>query len=87
MDQDNRSFHEWRDMLRRQIERARGLGASEETIETAAYHISNFLANRVDPENAEERLLRELWVASDEDEQRTLAGIITKLMDQEDYPH
>lgn len=81
-----RDFSEWRDTLRQSIGTAKNLGASEETLETATYHVGNFLANRVDPQNPEERLLRELWTVSSEDEQRTLARVITKLMAEEDYP-
>jgi hypothetical protein len=44
--------------------------------------MGDFLAKNVDPENEQERILKQLWDVGNEAEQRTLARLMVKLVDQ-----
>lgn len=75
------NFEEWKSFLEDRVNQARGMGMSDQTIKDVAYAIGDYLAQEIDPENREQRLLKELWDVSSEEEQQTLAGIMVKLVD------
>ncbi|GAB2722413.1 DUF3243 domain-containing protein [Paenibacillus thermoaerophilus] len=77
-----KNFQKWKEFLNDRIDQARGAGMSDETIAKMAVQIGEFLADKVDPENAEERLLKELWDAGDQAERQTLAKLMIKLVDK-----
>jgi hypothetical protein len=72
-------FERWKEFLGNRVEQAEKAGMSEETISKLAFQIGEFLSDKVDPENKEERVLKELWDVSDESERKTLAKIMVKL--------
>ncbi len=74
------SFEQWKQFLSQRVNEAKGSGASEQTIANAAQGIGTFLANKVDPRNREQRLLKELWDAGSKQEQHALASMITKMV-------
>lgn len=74
------SFDQWKDVLSKQVNQAKGAGASQDSIVDAATRIGNFLADKVDPKNRENRLLKELWDKGSQDERHSLASMITKLV-------
>ncbi|MCY0888606.1 MAG: DUF3243 family protein [Alicyclobacillaceae bacterium] len=47
-----------------------------------AAKMGEFLANRVDPKNPEQRLLKELWDSGDTEERKTLARLMVKMADK-----
>ncbi|OTA40374.1 MAG: hypothetical protein A6D92_18560, partial [Symbiobacterium thermophilum] len=55
-------------------------GASQQTITNMATSIGNFLAEKVDPRNREQRLLKELWDVGTEEERKALASMVTKMV-------
>jgi len=75
-----KNFERWKDFLGDRVEQAKKTGMSEETIANLAVQIGEFLSDKVDPENKEERLLKELWDAADDHQRKTLASIIVKLV-------
>lgn len=75
------NFEEWKSFLEDRVNQARGIGMSDQTIKDVAYAIGDYLAQEIDPENREQRLLKELWDVSSEEEQQTLAEIMVKLVD------
>jgi nuclear transport factor 2 (NTF2) superfamily protein len=74
------SFEQWKDFLSRQVNQAQNAGASQNSIIDAATRIGNFLSDKVDPKNREQRLLKELWDKGDQGERHALAGMITKMV-------
>lgn len=74
------SFDQWKQFLSQRVNEAKSAGASETTIANAAAGIGHFLADKVDPRNREQRLLKELWDAGSADEQKALASMITKMV-------
>lgn len=74
------SFEQWKSFLSQQVYQAQGAGASQNTIVNAATRIGDFLANKVDPKNREQRLLKELWDKGNQEERHALAAMITRMV-------
>lgn len=73
-------FQEWKNFLSQRVNQAESIGMNQETINELAYQIGDYLAQGVDPENQQERLLKDLWSVANEEEQRTLAGLMVKMV-------
>ncbi|TGA97639.1 DUF3243 domain-containing protein [Sporolactobacillus shoreae] len=74
------NWDQWKDFLADQMHRAENVGASSETINEFATKIGGYLAEHVDPKNEQERLLSDLWSVADENEHKTIARLIMKLV-------
>ncbi|SFG23616.1 Protein of unknown function [Desulfotomaculum arcticum] len=70
-------------MLNQAINAAEFIGMSEKTIDEIAYRVGDFLANKVDPGNREQKLLNELWVGAGENEKRVLASLLVRMVDND----
>lgn len=76
------NFDRWKEFLGGQVDKAQSMGASTDQIASVAQKMGDFLANKVDPKNAQERLLQQLWSSSNEEEQHTLARVMVKMADR-----
>lgn len=76
------NFDRWKDFLGEQVDKAKAMGVSHERLTDVASKMGDFLANKVDPQNAQERLLKQMWDVSSEDEQHTIASIMVKMADR-----
>lgn len=74
------SFDQWKDFLSKQVNQAQGAGASQNSIVEAATRIGNFLSDKVDPKNREQRLLKEMWDKGSQEERHALASVVTKMV-------
>lgn len=74
------NFDSWKQFLSDRLEQGKKLGLSDDTIANLAYEIGSFLDERVDPKNEEQRVLKEIWDAGDEEERKTLARLMCKLV-------
>lgn len=74
------TFDKWKEFLHDRVAKAKQSGMSEEVISNLAYQIGQFLDEKVDPQNDEERLLKELWDAGDEQERKVIARLMIKLV-------
>ncbi len=77
------NFDTWKKFLGQRVEAAKSAGIGEETISKLAYEIGEFLDQKVDPKNDEERVLKELWDVGDESERKTLASLMVKLAEKQ----
>ncbi|RKN86457.1 DUF3243 domain-containing protein [Paenibacillus ginsengarvi] len=77
-----KSFERWKEFLSERVEQAHKAGMSEETISKIAAQVGEFLANKIDPENKEERILKELWDVADDEDKKVLARCMVKLVSQ-----
>jgi len=75
-------FDKWKEFLAERVSQAERAGMSEETISKLAFQIGEFLSDKVDPENVQERVLKELWDAGSDEEKKTLARLMVKLVDK-----
>lgn len=74
------NFEQWKDFLAERLQAGQQSGMNRETVTNMAYQIGEYLAENVDPKNNEQRLLKELWDVSTEEEQKVLANIMVKLV-------
>lgn len=74
------SFDQWKEFLSKQVNQAEKAGASTDAIANAATRIGNYLADKVDPRNREQRLLKELWEKGNQEERHSLASMVTKMV-------
>jgi hypothetical protein len=75
------NFERWKEFLGEQVDKAKEMGISQEKITNVAEKMGTFLSSKVDPKNAQERLLKQLWDASSTEERHTLASIMVKMAD------
>lgn len=78
------SFEKWKKYLGKSVIIAQKTGFSEEQIVEVAGKLGDFLADKVDPANREQRLLKELWEVGDEQDRKTLAKLITRMVEEEE---
>ncbi|TCS83016.1 DUF3243 domain-containing protein [Tepidibacillus fermentans] len=76
------NFQNWKQFLNERVDQAQGMGLDNDTISNLAYQIGDYLAKQVDPKNEEERLLKDLWDHSNEEQQKVLAQIMVQLVDK-----
>jgi hypothetical protein len=77
-----KDWHDWKTTLGKAVDLGETMGMSDKTITNIAEKVGTFLANNVDPRNDEERLLKQMWDASSEEERKTLANIVAKIADK-----
>lgn len=77
------NFQEWKNFLSERVNQAESLGMDQESIQDLAYQLGDYLARDIDPKNTQERLLKDLWDVASEEEQRMMAGLMVKLVDNE----
>lgn len=85
MDKDKgilNNWQDWKETLGTAVNAGEGIGLSEDTINSVSYRVGSFLSSFVEPRNKEEALLRDLWKEANEEEQRTLAKIIVRMVDK-----
>ncbi|ASS65653.1 MULTISPECIES: DUF3243 domain-containing protein [Paenibacillus] len=74
------SFEGWKEFLSDRVEQGKKMGLTEETLGNLAYEIGSFLDEKVDPKNEEQRVLKEIWDVGDEEERKTIARLMVKLV-------
>ncbi|MDA8335315.1 MAG: DUF3243 domain-containing protein [Peptococcaceae bacterium] len=79
IEQARTNWEDWKGYLGHMVEFAEELGMSQDRIKNMAAQAGDMLARHVPPANPEQRVLKELWEAADEQEQQMLAGLMTKL--------
>ena len=80
MDQVSSSWEGWKQQLAQAVKIGERMDMSQEQMAKRAEKIGDFLAQRVDPRNPEQKVLKELWQAADEEEQQAIAGAMIKLV-------
>ncbi|GGE24930.1 hypothetical protein GCM10011571_28870 [Marinithermofilum abyssi] len=76
------NFQDWKNFLSERVQQAQKMGMNQDTISEVAYQIGDYLAQDVEPKNEQERVLKELWNAADEQEQKTMANLMVKLVSE-----
>jgi hypothetical protein len=77
-----KSFDKWKQFLGQRVSQAELVGMSEETVTKLAFQIGEYLQDKIDPQNDEERVLKELWDVGNEQERKTLAHLMVKLVNK-----
>lgn len=76
------NWDQWKNTLGNAIDLGETVGMSDKTITTVAEKVGTFLSNSVDPRNPEERLLKEMWDAADDNDRNVLAKLVVKIADK-----
>jgi hypothetical protein len=74
------NWKQWEDFLADRLHQAQNEGMSEGAINDLAVQIGDYLADKVEPKNEQERILADLWSVADKEEQQAIANIMIKLI-------
>lgn len=75
------TWDEWKKQLAKAVAIGQNLmGMSQQEIAARAEKVGDFLAQNIDPNSPEQRVLKELWEVGDQQEQRSLASMLVKLV-------
>ena len=72
----------WREHLQDAIKRGRDFGMSDDMIQNLSVKVGDFLAKKVCPATPEEQLMKDLWDVATQDERKTVATLMFKLVQQ-----
>lgn len=75
------SFDRFKSYLGDKVAMGKRMGLNEEQLAKAAEIVANYLAQREEPRNSEEKLLQELWKVGTQEEQHKLSHMLVKLVD------
>lgn len=73
----------WKDFLGDRLHQAQGQGMEDHAVNDLATEIGNYLATSVEAKNDQEAVLRDLWNVADDNEQKAIAGMMVKLVQNE----
>jgi hypothetical protein len=74
------NWQQWKHFLGDRLDQAEKAGMSEQVISDLAYQIGDYLANKVQPKNDQEKVLADLWSVASEQEQHALANMMVRLV-------
>jgi hypothetical protein len=74
------NFDTWKGFLANRLQQAQQQGMDQQTINSIAAEVGDYLADNVDAKNKEEAVLKELWNAASEQEQQAIASTMVKLV-------
>lgn len=74
------NWDQWKDFLSDRLQQAEREGMNQNVISDVAYQVGEYLAQQVEPQNEQERVLAELWKVADEQEQHAIANMMVKLV-------
>lgn len=74
------NWERWKDFLGDKLDQAQEDGLSQNVITDVAQQVGEYLAQEVEPKNDQERVLQELWKVANEEEQRAIANMMVKLV-------
>ena len=74
------NFDQFKSFLGDKVSKGEKLGLNEEQLALAAQKVGDYLAQKEEPRNREEKLLQELWKVGTEEEQHKLAHLLVKLV-------
>lgn len=77
------NFNDWKKFLGDRLQSAENKGMDQKTMTHLATEIGDYLQDKVDPKNGEERLLSDLWRSASDDERHALASSMIKYVKSE----
>jgi len=77
----------WKNMLGKIVNVAESVGISGGRVNDAAYRVGNYFADNFDPDNREQRVLKELWDEADEEQKQVLATLMIRVVEKTQARH
>ena len=74
------NWQKWTSFLGQNVVDAKDSGIPKKMIQQAAVQLGEYLANNVEPQNDQERVLADMWSVASEDEKHALASCVVKLV-------
>ncbi|MEH7222628.1 DUF3243 domain-containing protein [Bacillus timonensis] len=74
------NFEDWKNFLGDRLQHAKSEGMDQNVINDMAHQLGDYLASEVEPKNAQEKVLRDLWTVASEEEQQAIANVMVKLV-------
>jgi len=74
------NFGDWMGFLKDRVAQAQGAGLDQQTIQSVAHQIGDYLAAEVEPRTPEQKLLKEMWQVANEQEQQAIANVVVKIV-------
>lgn len=74
------NFEQWKEFLGDRVGQAVDAGMSHDKVDSVAFRVGEYLAEKVDPKNEQERLLAEMWRVSGEEDRHALARVMVNLV-------
>ena len=74
------NWKQWEDFFADRLHHAQSAGMNQDHITDLAYQIGGYLQDHVDPKNEQQRVLADLWSVADDNEQRAIANMMVKLI-------
>lgn len=77
------NFSDFKSYLQDQLAKGQKLGLSDDLLAKGAKFVADHLAKNEEPKNREQKVLQELWKVAEEDEKKTLAKLLVKMVQSE----
>lgn len=74
------NFSDFKSYLQDQLAKGQKLGLSDDLLAKGAKFVADHLAKNEEPKNREQKVLQELWKVAEEDEKKTLAKLLVKMV-------
>ena len=74
------NWDQWKNFLGDRLHQAKDQGMSQDSITSLASEVGDYLADHVDPKNEQQRVLSDLWSVASEEEQKAIASVMVKLV-------
>lgn len=82
---DINNFDQWINTLSAALDKAKAVGMSDQQINDSAVMLGNLLAENVNPDVPENKVIKALWEQGTEQEKQALASMMVKLV--QSYKH
>lgn len=78
-------FSKWKAFLGDRVDQAQAVGMSDQQVADTAFRMGNYLSDKIDPKNPQERLLKQLWDSGDKNDQHALARMMVQMVEKQTH--
>ena len=75
------NWDQWKNFLGDRLNQGEQQGLSEGAVNNLAFEIGDYLANQVEPQNDQEKVLADLWSVASDQEKHAMASVMVKLVE------
>ena len=75
------NWDQWKNFLGDRLNEGERQGLNDETVNSLAFEIGDYLAKQVEPQNDQEKVLADLWSVASDQEKHAMANVMVKLVE------
>ncbi|MFJ7638523.1 DUF3243 domain-containing protein [Peribacillus sp. NPDC097264] len=75
------NWDQWKNFLGDRLNEGERQGLNDETVNSLAFEIGDYLAKQVEPQNDQEKVLADLWSVASDEEKQAMANVMVKLVE------